>query len=34
MRPLIFLPRLRVMWRLTSALTGLPMVPSRMHLRT
>src|SRR5215471_8041683 len=33
-RPLIFLPRLRVMCRLTSALTGLPMEPSRIDLRT
>ena len=29
MRPLILVPRPRVMCRLTSALTGLPMVPSR-----
>jgi hypothetical protein len=27
-RPLIFFPKLRVMCRLTTALTGLPTVPS------
>src|ERR671931_452336 len=34
LRPLILVPSMRVMWRETSAVTGLPMVPSRMHLRT
>ena len=34
MRPLIFLPRLRVIWRLTSALTGRPIVPSRIDFLT
>ena len=33
-RPVIFLPRPRVMCRLTSALTGLPIVPSRTHCLT
>ena len=33
-RPLIFLPRPRVMCRDTSALTGLPMVPLRIDCRT
>ena len=33
-RALILLPRLRVICRLTSALTGRPIVPSRMHWRT
>src|SRR5207245_8162167 len=34
MRPLIFLPRLRVMWRLTNALTGRPIDPSRIDFLT
>ena len=34
MRPLILLPRLRVRWRLTSALTGRPIEPSRMAFLT
>ena len=33
-RPLIFLPRPRVMWRLTSALTGRPITPRRMDCQT
>ena len=33
-RPVIFLPRPRPIWRLTSALTGLPKVPSVAHLWT
>ena len=34
MRPLILLPSPRVMWRLTNALTGSPMVPSSIERLT
>ncbi len=33
-RPVIFLPRPRVMWRLTRALTGRPIVPSVIDFLT